>query len=144
VIVLILPFSAARKRAYDAARLTDQLSSHKLNSVLNQIAPAQLDLMFHALADPSRRSMVDRLCRGTASVSELAKPLDMSLPAVVQHLAVLERSGLVRSEKVGRVRTCQIEPQALRTAEQWINDRRLGWERQLDRLGQFLSEESDD
>ena len=88
--------------------------------------------------------MVDRLCRGAASVSELAKPLDMSLPAVVQHLAVLERSGLVRSEKVGRVRTCQIEPQALRTAEQWINDRRLGWERQLDRLGQFLSEESDD
>ncbi|NMN94923.1 ArsR/SmtB family transcription factor [Antrihabitans stalactiti] len=100
--------------------------------------------MFHALADPSRRSMVDRLCRGPASVSELAKPLDMSLPAVVQHLAVLESSGLVRSEKVGRVRTCQIEPQALRTAEEWINDRRLGWERRLDRLGQFLTEESDD
>ena len=88
--------------------------------------------------------MVDRLCRGPASVSELAKPLDMSLPAVVQHLAVLESSGLVRSEKVGRVRTCQIEPQALRTAEEWINDRRLGWERRLDRLGQFLTEESDD
>ena len=88
--------------------------------------------------------MVDRLCRGPASVSELAKPLDMSLPAVVQHLAVLESSGLVRSEKVGRVRTCRIEPQALRTAEEWINDRRLGWERRLDRLGQFLTEESDD
>lgn len=99
-----------------------------------------LDRVFQALADPSRRSMVERLCQGPATVSELAKPLDMSLPAVVQHLQVLEASGLVRSEKVGRVRTCQIEPTALRTAEQWISARRTNWERRLDRLGDLLAE----
>lgn len=87
--------------------------------------------------------MVERLCRGPASVSELARPLDMSLPAVVQHLQVLENSGLVRSEKVGRVRTCQIEPTMLRTAEQWISERRTGWERRLDRLGDFLAEHTE-
>ena len=101
---------------------------------------AQLDLMFQALADPSRRVMVERLSRGPASVSELAKPLKMSLPAVVQHLQVLEASGLVRSEKIGRVRTCRIEPTALRLAEQWITDRRTSWERRLDRLGDFLAQ----
>ena len=101
-----------------------------------------LDLMFQALADPSRRAMVDRLCRGPTSVSELAKPLAMSLPAVVQHLQVLEASGLVRTEKLGRVRTCHIEPRALRTAEQWVNERRTSWERHLDRLGDFLAEEA--
>lgn len=99
-----------------------------------------LDRVFQALADPSRRSMVERLCRGPASVSELARPLDMSLPAVVQHLQVLEACGLVRTEKVGRVRTCQIEPATLRSAEQWITERRTGWERRLDRLGDFLAE----
>ncbi|MBZ4416831.1 helix-turn-helix transcriptional regulator [Myxococcus sp. RHSTA-1-4] len=101
---------------------------------------AALDLMFHALADPSRRAMVNRLCRGPASVSQLAQPLAMSLPAVVQHLQVLEASGLVRSEKVGRVRTCRIVPTALRTAEQWISERRTSWERRLDRLGELLAE----
>ncbi|HEX7147457.1 MAG TPA: metalloregulator ArsR/SmtB family transcription factor, partial [Actinomycetota bacterium] len=90
--------------------------------MLNQSVP--LDRVFHALADPSRRVMVDRLSRGPASVSELARPLDMSLAAVVQHLQVLEASGLIRSQKVGRVRTCQIEPAALRTAEEWITERR--------------------
>src|SRR6266851_10459317 len=99
-----------------------------------------VELLFQALADPSRRSMVDRLTRGPASVSELAKPFAMSLPAVVQHLHVLEASGLVRSEKSGRVRTCRIEPAVLRTAEQWITERRTGWERRLDRLGDFLAE----
>jgi len=99
-----------------------------------------LDAVFHALADPSRRVMVDRLTRGPASVSELAQPLAMSLPAVVQHLAVLEASGLVRSEKLGRVRTCHIETAALRTAEQWITERRTLWERRLDRLASFLGE----
>ena len=84
--------------------------------------------MFQALADPARRVMVERLCSGPASVSDLAKPLDMTLSAVVQHLQVLEASGLVRSQKVGRVRTCQIEPKALRTAERWINERRMSWE----------------
>ena len=100
----------------------------------------QLDLVFQALADPSRRTMVERLSRGPASVSDLARPLDMSLPAVMQHLQVLEASGLVRSEKVGRVRTCRIEPAALRTAEEWIAERRTSWERKLDRLGEYLAE----
>ena len=110
--------------------------------MLNQSVP--LDRVFHALADPSRRVMVDRLSRGPASVSELARPLDMSLAAVVQHLQVLEASGLVRSEKVGRVRTCHIEPAALRTAEEWITERRTGWERRLDRLGDYLAEHPDE
>lgn len=97
--------------------------------------------MFQALADPSRRIMVERLSRGPASVSELAKPLAMSLPAVVQHLQVLEASGLVRSEKTGRVRTCHIDLAALQAAEQWMMDRRKNWERRLDRLGDFLAEQ---
>lgn len=96
--------------------------------------------MYQALADPGRRLMVDRLARGPASVSELAKPLDMSMSAVVQHLAVLEASGLVRSQKIGRVRTCHIEPKALTMAEQWIAERRSQWERRLDRLGDYLAE----
>jgi DNA-binding transcriptional ArsR family regulator len=99
---------------------------------------ATLDLVFQALSDPSRRAMVERLSQGPASVSELAQPLAMSLPAVMQHLQVLETSGLVRSEKVGRVRTCRIEPVPLRTAEQWISARQAGWERRLDRLGDYL------
>lgn len=97
-----------------------------------------LDLAFQALADPTRRAMVERLSRGPASVSELARPLVMSLPAVMQHLAVLEESGLVRSEKIGRVRTCRINPEALSLAERWINQRRTEWERRLDRLGEYL------
>jgi DNA-binding transcriptional ArsR family regulator len=105
---------------------------------------AVLDRVFHALADPSRRAMVERLGQGPASVSELARPLAMSLPAVVQHLQVLEASGLVRSTKVGRVRTCRIEPEALGTAEQWISERRGAWERRLDRLGDYLAEHPDD
>jgi DNA-binding transcriptional ArsR family regulator len=104
----------------------------------------QLDLMFQALADPTRRIMVDRLSRGPASVSELARPFDMSLAAVVQHLQLLEASGLVRTEKTGRVRTARIEPQALRVAEQWIAERRRGWERRLDRLGDYLAQQPQD
>ena len=103
-----------------------------------------MDRVFHALADPSRRVIVERLSRGPASVSELARPLPMSLPSVVQHLQVLETSGLVRSEKTGRVRTCQIEPAALRPVEQWISARRSNWERRLDRLGDYLAEGSDE
>lgn len=101
---------------------------------------AILDLAFQALADPSRRAMVDRLVRGPATVSELAKPLAMSLPGVMQHLRLLEAAGLVVSEKAGRVRTCRIEPKALTQAEHWIAERRAVWERRLDRLGQFLDE----
>jgi DNA-binding transcriptional ArsR family regulator len=102
-----------------------------------------LDTVFQALADPSRRAMVERLCRGPASVSELAKPLTMSLPAVVQHLQVLEASGLVRSEKVGRVRTCSIDTETLSQAETWINERRMLWNRRFDRLGAYLAETAD-
>lgn len=99
-----------------------------------------LDHMFQALGDPTRRAIVDRLCRGPASVSELAKPLSMSLPAVVQHLQVLEASGLVRSQKAGRVRTCRIEAKALKSAEHWLAERRAHWERRLDALGDYLSD----
>ena len=106
--------------------------------------PEPLDLMFQALADPTRRRMVERLSRGTASVSELAEPFQMSLPAIVQHLQVLEQSGLVTTQKVGRVRTCTIDTGALSMAEKWINDRRLGWEQRLDRLGAFLDTLPDD
>lgn len=105
---------------------------------------AVLDMTFQALADPSRRAMVERLVQGPASVSELAKPLAMSLPGVMQHLAVLEASGLVVSEKIGRTRTCRLEPKVLTQAEQWIADRRALWERRFDRLAQFLEETKDD
>ena len=98
-----------------------------------------LDQVFQALADPTRRGMVERLVRGPASVSELSRPLAMSLPAVMQHLQVLEACGLVRSEKAGRVRTCHIEPAALRAAEAWITDQRTAWETRLDRLGDYLA-----
>ena len=98
-----------------------------------------LDRVFHALADAGRRSMVERLSRGPASVSELGRPLGMTLSAVVQHVQVLEASGLVRTEKIGRTRTCTVEPEALRSAERWIADRRALWEGRLDRLGQYLA-----
>jgi DNA-binding transcriptional ArsR family regulator len=107
-----------------------------LRHMLNQ--SADLDRLFHALADPARRAMLERLSRGPAPVSELARPLPMSLPAAMQHLSVLEAAGLVRSEKIGRVRNCAIEPQALSQAEQWINARRIAWEHRLDRLGDYL------
>jgi len=100
-----------------------------------------LDLMFQALADPTRRIMVERLSQGPATVSELAQPFAMSLPAVVQHLQMLEASGLVRSAKVGRVRTCSLDPNALGKAEDWITARRRSWETKLDRLGDFLAEQ---
>jgi DNA-binding transcriptional ArsR family regulator len=108
--------------------------------LLNQSLAA--DPVFHALADPTRRSIVERLSRGAASVSELARPLRISLPAVLQHLRVLERSGLVRTEKVGRVRTCHIEPAALSTAQQWIAARQSDWEQRLDRLGDYLEQQA--
>ena len=97
--------------------------------------------VFQALADPTRRSLVERLIRGPTSVSDLAQPLAMSLPAVMQHLGVLEASGLVRSKKVGRVRTCRIEPGPLRVAEDWIAAQRTQWEQHLDQLGDFLAEQ---
>lgn len=105
--------------------------------MLNQAA---VDRVFHALADSTRRALVERLSRGPASVTDLAKPLDMTLAGVVQHLQVLELSGVIRSEKVGRVRTCRIEPAGLGVAERWIAERRALWERRLDRLGEILAE----
>src|SRR5947209_10536013 len=98
------------------------------------------DRVFHALADANRRAIVERLSRGPATVSDLARPLSISLAAVIQHLQVLEDSGLVRSEKVGRVRTCHIEPAGLRTAEDWIRRQRTTWEDRLDELGEYLAE----
>ena len=109
-----------------------------LKHMLNQ--SAALDLAFQALGDPTRRAILERLSRSPASVSDLARPLSMTLPAVMQHLAVLEGAGLVASEKVGRVRTCRIEARALSLAEKWINARRAEWERRFDRLDDYLSE----
>jgi DNA-binding transcriptional ArsR family regulator len=106
--------------------------------MLNQTA--DLDRVFQALADPGRRVMVERLSLGPLSVSELARPMAMSLAAVVQHVQVLEACGLVRSQKAGRTRTCSINPGALQSAEQWISERRTQWEHRLDRLGDFLTE----
>ena len=110
--------------------------------MLNNSDP--LDLAFHALADGTRRAILSRLVRGPVSVSALADPLAMSLPAVMQHVAVLEKAGLVRSDKAGRVRTCRLEPQALSLAEQWINARRSEWEHRLDRLGDYLDTLTDE
>jgi DNA-binding transcriptional ArsR family regulator len=105
--------------------------------MLDQLA--DLDRVFQALADPGRRLMVERLSQGPASVSELGKPLDMSLAAVLQHVQVLEASGLIRSQKVGRTRTCSINQTTLRSAEAWITERRNLVERRLDRLGEYLA-----
>lgn len=102
---------------------------------------AALDLVFHALADPTRRAIIERLTRGPASVSELAAPMAMSLAAVMQHLQVLEESRLLRTEKRGRVRTCMIDPDVLARAEAWLTGRRTFWENQFDRLGEVLAED---
>jgi DNA-binding transcriptional ArsR family regulator len=106
--------------------------------MLNQ--RASINRVFHALGDPTRRAIVEKLSEGPISVSRLAVPLDMTLAAVIQHLQVLEKSGLVHTEKVGRVRTCRIEPSGLSVAEQWIEDRRSLWEKRFDRLGDLLAE----
>ena len=98
-----------------------------------------LNRAFQALADPVRRGMLARLSKGPATVSELAKPLSISLPAVLQHLHALEASGLVRSEKKGRVRTVQLDPKALSVAETWIADRRSEWEARHDRFEDYVS-----
>ena len=103
-----------------------------------------IDRVFHALGDPTRRAIVEKLSEGPISVSLLATPLSITLAAVVQHLQVLEESGLVHTEKIGRVRTCHIEPAGLSAAEQWIAERRTIWERRFDRLGEILDETSDE
>jgi DNA-binding transcriptional ArsR family regulator len=108
-----------------------------VKSVLNQSAVAGV---FHALGDPTRRAIIERLSHGSLSVSDLAKPLEVTLAAVVQHLQVLEDSGIVRTEKVGRVRSCHLEPSGLRVAQRWIAERQSLWESYFDRLGQLLDE----
>ena len=107
--------------------------------MLNQAA--RVHRVFHALGDPTRRAIVEKLSYGPASVSSLAGSLDITLAAVVQHLQILEESGLVRTQKVGRVRTCRMEPAGFSVAERWIANRRSLWERRLDRLGDLLAEE---
>lgn len=102
-----------------------------------------IDLVFHALGDPTRRAMVEKLSEGPLSVSRLATPLAITLTAVAQHLQILEESGLVQTEKVGRVRTCRLETAGLSAAQKWIGDRRSEWERRLDRLGELLAEENE-
>src|SRR5579863_8399423 len=103
--------------------------------------PQQIDRLFHALGDPTRRAILDRLVSGPMSVSRLAEPLGVTITAVAQHLQILEEVGLAHTEKLGRVRTCRIEPAGFHALEQWIKDHRTAWERKLDRLGQFLAEE---
>jgi DNA-binding transcriptional ArsR family regulator len=98
-----------------------------------------LDNVFHALADPTRRAVLHRLSQGPASVKELAQPFEMALPSFLQHLKVLESGGLIRSKKVGRVRTCEMEPAQLTSAEAWIAKQRSIWEGRLDRLEAYLS-----
>jgi len=121
--------------------MADLLTSGSSGLILKHMpnrSPA-LDRVFQALADPNRRAIVERLGRGPAPVSELARPLRISLPAALQHLALLESSGLVHSRKVGRVRTCRLEPDAFRVAETWFSARRSAWERHLDALGEYLA-----
>jgi DNA-binding transcriptional ArsR family regulator len=103
---------------------------------------ASVDRVFHALGDATRRAILEMVSKGPVSVSRLAEPLGITLAAVVQHLQILEESRLIRTEKIGRVRTCRIEPAGLSVAEQWIGERRSVWERRLDRLGELL--ESDE
>jgi DNA-binding transcriptional ArsR family regulator len=104
----------------------------------------KVDSLFHALGDPTRRTILDRLCLGPASVSRLAAPLGITVTAVMQHLRILEASGLVHTEKVGRTRTCRIDTAGFTALQQWINDHRTLWERRLDRLDQFLAEPDED
>jgi DNA-binding transcriptional ArsR family regulator len=100
---------------------------------------AGLDSVFHALSDPTRRAIVHRLLRGPASVSELAKPFSMAMPSLLQHLAVLEESKLIRTEKVGRVRTCAMQPSGLDVAQAWLAEQRAIWEGRLDRMDAYVA-----
>jgi DNA-binding transcriptional ArsR family regulator len=115
------------------SRRHQSLPSHRVN----------VERVFHALGDPTRRAIVERLSERPLSVSLLAKPLAITLAAVVQHLQILELSGLVRTEKIGRVRTCQIEAAGFSVAEKWISERRAIWERRFDRLGDLLAEDDE-
>jgi DNA-binding transcriptional ArsR family regulator len=108
-----------------------------------ELDKAEIDRLFHALGDPTRRAILDLLSRGPISVTRLAEPLGITLTAVGQHLQILEESDLVRTEKVGRVRTCRIEPAGFTRLEKWIKEHRSHWELSLDRLGELLAEEDE-
>ena len=140
------------------ARLEVPRPNHGLTPVVTSIPSASvtetvrampspkvnIDRVFHALGDPTRRAIVEKLSEGPLSVSRLATPLEITLTAVIQHLQVLEESGLVHTEKLGRVRTCRLETAGFSVLEQWIRDRRSMWERRLDRLGDLLAESDED
>jgi DNA-binding transcriptional ArsR family regulator len=136
--MLWTPRSRCRTGGYSSKWLTIGSRPTILKHVLNDVA--DLDRVFHALADPGRRLMLERLGDGPASVSELGRPLSMSLAAVVQHVQILEACGLVRTQKLGRTRTCSLNPATLRSAERWITERRTLVERRLDRLGKYLEQ----
>ncbi len=105
--------------------------------------PVDIDRLFHALGDPTRRAILDGLVDRPQSVSQLAQPLGITVTAVMQHLEILEAARLAHTEKLGRVRTCRVEAAGFRALEQWIRDHRTAWERKLDRLGQLLAEEDE-
>lgn len=100
--------------------------------------PTDLDRAFSAFADPTRREIVSRLCEGPKSVTELSEPFELALPSLLKHVRVLEESGLVRSEKNGRVRTCRLEPDVLRATEAWMRQHILAWEQRLDRMERHI------
>ena len=100
---------------------------------------SNIDAVLKALAEPTRREILERLTQGPMSVSQLAAPFDMSLAAIVQHLQVLEECGLIKTEKIGRVRSCRVEPGGLDGLARWISDRRMPIERRLDRLGDLIN-----
>jgi DNA-binding transcriptional ArsR family regulator len=133
---------ARARLVFGLCKVAGRLTGSGPRSILKQMANQSdsLDIVFHALSDATRRGIVERLSQGPASVSELARPFAMSLPAAMQHLQVLEASGLVHSEKIGRVRTCRLELKKLSLVQHWINERRALWEARLDRLDAFLAE----
>ena len=113
--------------------------SSTLNHMV-QCAPSGFNASFAALADATRRGVLDQLARGDASITDLADKFEMTLTGMKKHVSVLESAGLVTTEKVGRVRTCRIDPVGLKSVEEWINERRSIWERRLDRLGDLMAE----
>jgi DNA-binding transcriptional ArsR family regulator len=119
------------------------VSGHLENEHATRDRSIDIDRLFHALGDPTRRAILDRLSSGPMSVSRLAEPLEITLTAVAQHLLVLEECALVRTEKLGRVRTCRIAPEGFSALERWIRGHRSQWERRLDRLGDMLTEEEE-
>jgi DNA-binding transcriptional ArsR family regulator len=127
-----------RKRSNSYLGIDLSINCHIIRQMPNK--QSQLDHVFHALADATRRAVLERLSRGPASVTELAERFEMALPSFVQHLKVLEQSGLIRSQKVGRVRTCRIAARRMKSAEGWLAEQRELWERRLDQLDDYVLE----